>query len=77
MKHVQVTIDQDTLTEVDRIGKSLGLMRSEILRRALRDWVRRHAVKRFEREWITALKTTSDEAQGADDWRAIQTWTKQ
>jgi metal-responsive CopG/Arc/MetJ family transcriptional regulator len=76
MKNVQVTIDQETLTEVDRIGKPLGLKRSDIVRRALRDWVRRHAVERFEQDWIAALGTTPDEAGRADDWRAIQTWSK-
>jgi hypothetical protein len=76
MKNVQVTIDQETLTEVDRIGKPLGLKRSDIVRRALRDWLRRHAVERFEQDWIDALGTTPDKAGRADDWRAIQTWSK-
>ena len=48
MKNVQVTIDQETLARVDRVGKTLGLKRSEIVRQALRDWLHRHAVESFE-----------------------------
>ena len=44
----------ETLAEVDRLGWPLGLKRSEIVRRALRDWIRRQAVERFEQEWIAA-----------------------
>ena len=72
MKNVQITIDQDTLAEVDRVGKPLGLKRSEIVRQALRDWLRRHAVERFEREWVAALRVKPDGAERAEDWAAIQ-----
>jgi mRNA-degrading endonuclease toxin of MazEF toxin-antitoxin module/predicted transcriptional regulator len=56
MKNVQITVDEETLAQIDRIGRPLGLKRSEIVRRALRDWVQRHAVESFEQEWIEALK---------------------
>ena len=76
MKNVQITIDEDTLTRVDRIGKPLGLKRSEVVRRALRDWLRRHAVENFEQEWIVALQKQPDDAARAEDWRDIQAWSK-
>lgn len=76
MKNVQITIDQETLTQVDRIGKPLGLKRSEIVRQALRDWLRRHAVESFEQEWIAALRRKPDEAARAEDWIGIQAWSK-
>jgi metal-responsive CopG/Arc/MetJ family transcriptional regulator len=76
MKNVQITLDPQTLSEVDRIAKPLGLKRSEVVRQALRQWLRRHAVERFEEQWITALQTRPDEPADADDWLAIQTWTK-
>ncbi len=74
MKNVQVTIDPDTLARVDRVGKPLGLSRSEIVRQALREWLHRHAVERFEREWIAALERKPDEASRADVWRDLQSW---
>ena len=76
MKNVQITIDEDTLARVDRIGKPLGLKRSEVVRQALRDWLRRHAVENFEQEWIAALQRNPDEAARAEDWRDIQAWGK-
>lgn len=48
--------------------------RSEIVRQALRQWLHRQAVENFEREWITALEKTPDDAARADDWIDIQAW---
>jgi metal-responsive CopG/Arc/MetJ family transcriptional regulator len=76
MKNVQVTIDDETLTRVDRVGKPLGLTRSEIVRQALRQWLRRHAVESFERQWVAALQETPDDASRADDWLESQSWGK-
>ena len=76
MKNVQITIDHTTLEQVDRVGKPLGLKRSEIVRQALRDWLRKHAVESFEQEWITALQGKPDEATRAERWMDIQTWSK-
>lgn len=76
MKNVQITVDEETLAQVERVGKPLGLKRSEIVRQALRQWLRAHAVERFEREWITALGDRPDEAGRADDWLDVQTWVK-
>ena len=74
MKNVQITIDDETLARVDRAGKPLGLNRSEIVRQALRQWLRRCAVENFEREWIAALQKRPDEAVRADEWIDIQAW---
>ena len=74
MKNVQVSIDDDTLTRVDHVSKPLGLNRSEIVRRALREWLRRHAVDSFEREWVAALERRPDEGARADAWSALQSW---
>jgi metal-responsive CopG/Arc/MetJ family transcriptional regulator len=74
MKNVQVSIDDDTLTRVDLVSKPLGLNRSEIVRRALREWLRRHAVDSFEREWVAALERRPDEGARADAWSTLQSW---
>ena len=76
MKNVQITIDEDTLTRVDRVGKPLGLKRSEVVRQALREWLRRRAVENFEQEWIAALQKKPDDAVRAEEWRDIQAWSK-
>ena len=76
MKNVQITIDHDTLTQVDRVGKPLGLKRSEIVRQALRDWLQPHKVEIFEREWIAAPNKMPDDSTRAEDWKGSQVWTK-
>ena len=76
MKNVQITVDEDTLSQVERVGKPLGLKRSEIVRQALRQWLRRHAVERFEQDWIAALRDHPDDAASADNWLDVHTWAK-
>ena len=76
MKNVQITIDEETLGRVDKIGKPLGLNRSEIVRRALRDWLHHQEVERFEKDWIKALQKHPDEASRAEDWTNIQAWSR-
>lgn len=76
MKNVQVTIDEDTLMQVDRAGRPFGLNRSAIVRQALRDWLHRRAVETFEREWIAALERRPDEASRAETWRGVQAWSE-
>ena len=74
MKNVQVTVDEQTLRQVERVAKPLGLKRSAVVRQALRQWLRTRAVERFEQEWIAALGARPDEAGRAEEWLTIQTW---
>jgi metal-responsive CopG/Arc/MetJ family transcriptional regulator len=76
MKNIQITVDQEMLHEVDRVAGPLGLKRSEIVRQALREWLQRRAVARFEDTWIAALKKRPDEPDRADDWLSIQAWSR-
>ena len=76
MKNVQITVDDETLRQVDRAAKPLGLKRSEIVRQALRQWLRHRAVESFERDWISALGSRPDEPARAEDWLESQAWSK-
>jgi metal-responsive CopG/Arc/MetJ family transcriptional regulator len=76
MKNIQITIDEETLRKVDQTGKPLGLNRSEIVRRALRDWLNRHAIQTFEQEWIDSLQKRPDDEKRAKDWTGVQAWSK-
>lgn len=77
MKNVQITVDEKTLSQIDRAGERLALKRSEIVRQALRDWLRRRAVERFEQEWLTALGKNPDEASRAEAWLIAQAWSEE
>ncbi len=74
MTNVQITVDDETLRLVDRAGKPLGLKRSEIVRQALREWLQRRRIERFEDEWIASLRKRPDRPARADEWLDSQTW---
>ena len=76
MKNIQITVDTETLRQVDRVSKPLGLKRSEIVRQALRQWLQRRAIERFEEDWIAALKNRPDDRRRADAWLTIQSWRR-
>ena len=75
MKNVQITIDEGTLAEVDRIGKPLVLKRSVIVRQALREWLRQRAIERFEQDWINALKKKPDDPKRPEIWLTAEVWS--
>ena len=76
MKNIQITVDEQTLRQVDRLSKPLGLKRSAIVRQALQQWLHRRAVERFERDWIAAATGQETERSAADDWIAVQAWSR-
>jgi metal-responsive CopG/Arc/MetJ family transcriptional regulator len=76
MKNVQISIDEETLHYVDQAAAPLGLTRSEIVRQALRQWLRRRVVDKFEQEWIAALSKAPDEAERADAWLLPESWAR-
>jgi metal-responsive CopG/Arc/MetJ family transcriptional regulator len=76
MKNVQISLDEETLQGVDRAAEPLGLSRSEVVRQALRQWLRQRAVEGFEQEWIAALREHPDDPDRGDDWLGAQTWSR-
>ena len=76
MTNIQITVDEETLRQVDRVSKPLGLKRSEIVRQALRQWLQRRAVERFEEDWIAALEERPDDGARAEDWLPVQAWSR-
>ena len=75
MKNVQITVDEELLDAVDRAGKPLGLKRSHIVRQALRAWLQKQSVERFEQEWIQALQSSPDDGSRAETWAKAQSWS--
>lgn len=74
MKNVQITVDEKLLAQIDRAGKPLGLKRSQIVRQALHEWLRKRAVEQFERDWVDSLQKRPDERKSAERWLAVQSW---
>jgi len=72
MKNVQISLDEKLVHAMDKAAKPLRLKRSQIVRLALRDWLRKQALEQFEREWIDALVIRRDEDSRAEDWSEAQ-----
>jgi hypothetical protein len=73
MMNVQVPLDEQLLAEINKAGQGVDLAR--IVREALLAWLTRREGRRFEQEWVAALKTNPDEAGRAEDWLEAQTWS--
>jgi predicted transcriptional regulator len=76
MKSVRITVDAETLRQVDRVAKPLGLKRSEIVRQALRQWLRQQPINRFEQDWKAALGRRPDDDARAEAWLKAQEWSR-
>jgi metal-responsive CopG/Arc/MetJ family transcriptional regulator len=76
MKNVQITVDETLLAAVDLVGKPLGLNRSQVVRKALKDWLRRQEIERFEQDWIAALQANPDDPDRAEAFLSAQAWSK-
>jgi hypothetical protein len=74
--NVQIPIDEQLLAEVNEAGKPLGLDLAQIIREALRAWLKQREGLRFEQDWITALRLHPDEASRAEDWLEAQAWSE-
>lgn len=74
MKNVQISFDETLLDEVDRFASSNKISRSEIVRQALRNWLKEEKIRAFEDQWILSLKGKPDDPDRAEDWKTAQEW---
>lgn len=74
MKNVQISFDETLLEEVDRFATSSRISRSEVVREALRNWLKKKTIKEFEEQWIQGLKRNPDNAAAAEAWIKVQSW---
>ncbi len=76
MMNIEITLEEQLLTEIVSAGKSRGLELAQIIREALLVWLKRNGGQQFEQEWVAALKQNPDEASRAEDWLESQTWSE-
>lgn len=75
MKNLQIALDDNLVSYLDRIASQQHKTRAAVIRDALSFWIKQSAVDRFERDWITALK--NDQSEYPDDtelWLAAEAW---
>jgi len=75
MKRIQLSIDESILESIDRMAAESRTSRSAIVREALKHWVRKSDIRKFEREWINKLKESSEDLKHSDKWMKVQHWS--
>jgi Arc/MetJ-type ribon-helix-helix transcriptional regulator len=60
---------------VDRFAASGKASRSEVVREALRNWLKEKEIREFEGRWIRSLKQNPDDAVAAEAWIKAQSWS--
>jgi len=77
MKTIQVVIDEPTLRAADRAASRAKINRSDLVRRALRDYVRRQQVAEIERRHRAAYEATPVRPGEFDVWDRLAAWPEE
>lgn len=74
MKTVQMTLDNDLVSAVDRVSKQLHTSRSAFTRMALREALASHGVKQLERKHREGYERHPATADEFSVWETEQAW---
>ncbi len=74
MRTIQMTLDDDLVKEVDRIAKQLRINRSAFTRKALREALTRHSIKKLERKHQQGYERQPVAADEFSSWETEQVW---
>jgi metal-responsive CopG/Arc/MetJ family transcriptional regulator len=76
MKTVQMTLDEDLLTTVDKVVKRLGTTRSAFTRQALKTALRDARINELERKHREGYKRKPVKRGEFDNWGTEQVWVE-
>jgi metal-responsive CopG/Arc/MetJ family transcriptional regulator len=76
MKTVQMTLDEELVTAVDRVVRRLGTSRSAFAREALREALRRVRVRSLEQKQRDGYARKPVRRGEFDAWEREQTWVE-
>jgi metal-responsive CopG/Arc/MetJ family transcriptional regulator len=68
MNSVQISIDEKLLKDLNRFAKTSGLSRSEIVRKAVKAWIRQREIREFEENWIKKSKQRPVNFDESEAW---------
>ena len=74
MRTIQMTIDDDLVTAVDRVSKELQTSRSAFARKALRDALARYSLEQLERKHRRGYERYPVAADELSVWETEQAW---
>jgi metal-responsive CopG/Arc/MetJ family transcriptional regulator len=76
MKTVQMTLDEDLITSVDKVVKRLGTTRSSFTRQALKAALRDVRMNELEKKHREGYKRKPVRRGEFDVWEAEQVWVE-
>jgi metal-responsive CopG/Arc/MetJ family transcriptional regulator len=74
MRTIQMTLDDDLVTAVDRVSKELRTSRSAFARKALRDALARFTLEQLERKHRLGYERYPVAADEFSVWETEQAW---
>jgi len=74
MRTIQMTLDDDLVTAVDRVSKELHTSRSAFARKALRDALARCSLEQLERKHRSGYERYPVAADEFSLWETEQAW---
>ena len=74
MRTIQMTLDDDLVTAVDRVSKELRTSRSAFARKALRDALARCAIEQLERKHRQGYERYPVAVDEFSVWETEQAW---
>jgi len=74
MRTIQMTLDDDLVTAVDRVSKELRTNRSAFARKALRDALARCTLERLERQHRRGYEQYPVASDEFSVWETEQAW---
>jgi metal-responsive CopG/Arc/MetJ family transcriptional regulator len=74
MRTIQMTLDDDLVTEVDRVSKELRTSRSAFARKALRDALARFTLEQLERKHRRGYERYPVAVDEFSVWETEQAW---
>ncbi len=74
MKTIQITIDEELLQKVDLATHTIKIARSQFIRKALEDALRRLEIEEKERKQIEGYRNKPVTPGEFDVWESEQSW---
>ena len=74
MRTIQMTLDDDLVTAVDRVSKQLHTSRSAFTRNALREALARYSTEQLERKHRQGYERQPVAADESSVWETEQAW---
>ncbi len=76
MRNLQISLDNNIVSSIEKITKEQHKTRSAVIREAINYWIKHRTIDNFESQWISTLKKEKSEYNAANDeaWMDAEQW---